>query len=73
MIAIHCGTDRENTPLIEQLISRNEDLQAERLAALADNDALITEKMAVIAENDALTAENAQLRTELAAKHREVA
>lgn len=59
MIAIHCGTDRENTPLIEQLISRNEDLQAERLAALADNDAL--------------TAENTRLRAELAEQAKQLA
>ncbi|WP_404463035.1 hypothetical protein LG331_09660 [Vreelandella aquamarina] len=64
MIAIHRGTDAALSQVcrraaVNQLISRNDDLEAE--------------KYALIEENEALAKENEKLRLELAAKHREVA
>ena len=40
MIATHCGTDRENTALIEQLMNANEELQQDKSSLIDQIDEL---------------------------------
>ena len=62
LIPVHNGTlgaiEAATDDLFDMLLGRNDDLEHE--------------KMAVLAELDAVTAENIQLRQELAAMNREV-
>tara|TARA_R110000851_G_scaffold33896_1_gene90356 strand:- start:3234 stop:3428 length:195 start_codon:yes stop_codon:yes gene_type:complete len=63
LIPVHNGTlgaiEAATDDLFDMLLGRNDDLEHEKMAALA--------------ELDAVTAENIQLRQELAAMNREVA